>query len=177
MIYNCDLRDQYGQKERKTYIITTQEDLGKLRIKKLFTLIEHSVNITEIQDIESLQELCELWLADPKKVLEFYSKSYNIDETTEAIEKLLPEGYKFAKDVVEKRRSALDAARMLQKAEQKRRGWSGIFKQIAEEDPLITYSSEGDFLLSSRDKYDSEVETFIRDVIANKSVKDESEGE
>ncbi len=103
MIYNCDLRDQYGQKERKTYIITTQEDLGKLRIKKLFTLIEHSVNITEIQDIESLQELCELWLADPKKVLEFYSKSYNIDETTEAIEKLLPEGYKFAKDVVEKR--------------------------------------------------------------------------
>jgi hypothetical protein len=177
MIHNCDLRDDYGEKERKTYIITTQEDLGKLRIKKLFTLIEHSANITNTEDISSLQELCEQWLADPKKVLEFYSNSYDINETREAIEKVLPTDYRFVKDVLDKGGSLLSAGKMLQKAEQKKRGWSGIFRQVAEEDPLIVYSSKEDILLSSQDRYDEETKDFIRDVIASKSREGKSEGE
>ncbi len=166
MIHNCDLRDQYGEKERKTYIITTQEDLGKLRIKELFTLVENSVNITETKDFESLQELCEKWLANPEKVVEFYSNSYKIDETIEEIEKILPDGYKFIKYIVNKGSSALSVAKMLRKAEQKKKGWTGIFEQVAEEDPLIEYSIAEDILLSSRDSYDKEIDTFIREVIA-----------
>ena len=177
MIYNCDLRDQYGERGRKTYIITTQEDLGKLRIKKLFTLIETSVNITDSKDIGSLQELCEQWLADPKKVLDFYSNSYDINEIRGAIEKVLPTDYRFVKDVLDKGGSLLSVAKMLQKAEQKKRGWSGIFRQVAEEDPLIVYSSKEDILLSSQDRYDEETKDFIRDVIASKSREGKSEGE
>jgi len=174
--YNSDLRDQYSEKERRTYIITTKEDLGKLRIKKLFTLIEDSVNITEKKYKDSLQELCEQWLADSTKVLEFYSNSYDIGDTIKMIEKLLPEGYTFIKHAVDKGTSPLSAARMLQKSEQKKRGWSGVFEQVAIEDPLIRYSGEKDVLLSSSDSYDREVETFIRDVIANKSPENESRG-
>ncbi len=168
LIHNCDLRDYYSEKERKTYVVTTREDLGKLRIKKLFTLIEHSANITDTEDIESLQELRDKWLANPTKVSEFYSNSFDVKDTIAEIEKELPDSYKFIKYVVDKGSSALSAAKMLLKAEQKKRGWSEIFQQVAEEDPLIKYSSEEDILLSSNDSYDKEVETFIRDVIANK---------
>ena len=181
MIYNRDLRVQYGEKKRKTFIITTQEDLGKLRIKKLFTLIEDSdtlpntANAKEVK--ESLQALCEKWLVNPTKVLEFYSNSFSIDNTREAIEKVLPDGYNFIKDVVAKESSALTSGKMLQQAEQKERGWAGILEQVAEEDPLIQYASEKGILLSSSDSYDKDVNTFIRDIISKKSTEDESGGE
>ena len=123
-----------------------------------------------------MQELCEQWLADPTKVLEFYSNSYAIDDTIKVLEKLLPEGYTFIKHAVERGTSPLSAARMLQKSEQKKRGWSGVFEQVAIEDPLIRYSGEKDVLLSSSDSYDREVEAFIQDVIANKSPENESRG-
>lgn len=176
-IHNCDLRDTYDEKERKTYIITTQEDLGKLRIKKLYTLIEHSANITNNGAISSLQELCEQWLADPKKVLDFYGNSYDINEIRGAIEKVLPTDYRFVKDVLDKGSFLLSIGKMLQKDEQRKRGWSGIFQQVAEEDPLIVYSSKEYILLSSQDRYSEETKNFIRDVIASNSLKDKSKGE
>lgn len=174
--YNSDLRDQYSEKERRTYIITTEEDLGKLRIKKLFTLVEDSVNITEKKYKDSLKELCEQWLVNPTKVSEFYHKSYDIDDTIRVIEELLPQGYMFIKYAVDRGTSPLSAARMLQKSEQRKRGWIGVFEQVAAEDPLVGYSGEKDVLLSSSDNYDREVETFIQDVIANKSSENESRG-
>ena len=180
MIYNCDLRDRYDERERKTYIITTKEDLGKLRIQKLFTLIEDSVKLPDTANHknikDNLQALCKEWLSNPTKVLEFYSKNFSVDDTREAIEKVLPAGYTFIKDVIDKKSSALATAKMLLKAEQKKRGWAEILTQVAEEDPLVKYSSEKDILLSSSDSYDKEVKTFIREVIANKSAKDESGG-
>jgi len=177
MIYNSDLKEQYGESGRKAYMLTTCEDLGKWRIKQLFTLIENSANINA-KDAEKLQALCQKWLDEPKRVLEFYDSKYNIGTLRKEIESVLPGDYEFSERLVGTFTGALAGAKMLQKAELRDRGWDEIFKQLAVDDPLSRYTSEDNILISYREKFEKEAENFVRDVVIGKTVvSNEAKGE
>ena len=171
MMYNFDLGDRYGEKERETYMLITCEDLGKWRIKELFTLVENSVNIANKEDLENLQSLCLKWSSDAKMLSEFYNNSYDKTRLREELETILPQNYEFSELLVSTRKSALDVGKMLHKAERRERGWAEIFEQMAQEDPLSTYTTEGCGLLCQQDKFEQECKNFVRNVIARKTGK------
>lgn len=173
MMYSFDLRNRYGEKERRTCMLTTWEDLGKWRIIELFTLVENSVNIADNEDLGNLQSLCQKWLIEAKMVSEFYDNSYDTTKLRKELETVLPQDYEFSEDLVGTRKTALAVGKMLDKAERQERGWAEIFKQMAQEDPLLKYVTEGCALFCCRNKFEEESKNFVRDVIARKTGKGE----
>lgn len=171
MMYNFDLRNRYGEKERRTCMLTTCEDLGKWRIIELFTLVENSVNIADNEDLGNLQSLCQKWLTDTKMVSEFYDNSSDTTKLRKELETVLPQDYEFSKDLVGTKKTALAVGKMLDKAERQERGWAEIFEQMAQEDPLSKYVTKGYALLCCRNKFEEESRDFVRDVIACKTGK------
>jgi len=164
MMYNFDLRELYGETERKTYMLTTYEDLGKCRINQLFTLVEDGANI-EDKDRVNLQELCQKWLAEHKTVLEFYNNTYNPAKVRKEIESALPPDYEFSGNLVSSIKGALAGGKMLQKAKQRDKGWGEIFKQLRGEDPLSRYTTGDCTLLCNRAKFEEEAKNFIEKVV------------
>lgn len=163
-IYNLDLKEQYGENRRKTYMLTTSEDLGKLRIKKLFTLVEDSVNITSDDDIKKVKNLCDEWLSDSKMISSFFDNSYDTKRIREDIERVLPGNYEFRTVLSGLGEGALAVGKMLHKAEQLDRGWSEIF-QVAKVDPLHSYTAEKERLVCSSDKFEEQFKDFAQGAI------------
>jgi hypothetical protein len=128
--------------------------------------LENSIIIVDDEDLRKLQNLCDAWLSNPSIVLDFYNHSYNSREIRREIETVLPKDYEFSEHLVRSRKTALAAAKMLQKTELRNTGWAEIFKQIQEEDPLSTYVKEESILCCSRDGFEEECKNFIKDTIA-----------
>ena len=166
MRYNYDLGDRYGQMNRKTYMLSTSEDLAKLRIKLLFTLIQSSVNITDEGIEEKLHDLCDKWLADKSMVSAFCDKKYDRENIRKEIEAFLPDDYEFNISSVDKNETTLAKGKMLQKTEQKDKGWDGIFEQLGEYDPLSKYCADGEVIICSRSDFDKRAKYFMQSTFA-----------
>jgi len=164
MKYNYDLKVRYGEKERKAYLLSTYQDLGKWRISKLFTLLEDSAIIGEGEK-EGLKSLLQKWSEDSKKVSDFSSLSYDGNVIKQEIESVLPQSYEFEKSLTGSFRGALSPAKMLQKVKLLDRGWEEIFSQINADDPLLKYTDRKCILLSDRKKFEEEARGFIKNVI------------
>jgi len=172
MIYNRDLRNEYGEGQREAYILSTCEELGKRRVKQLFTLVENGA-IISADDKARLQGLCESWLADPSRVRQFCDKTYESEDVRRTIEGELPEDYEFSQEVVGVSQTALATGDMLGKAERQDRIWEGIRSQVEEDDPLGRYGTAGCSLICERSNFGQESERFIQSVIACGPVKGE----
>jgi len=168
MKYNYDLKVRYSEKERKAYLLSTHEDLGKWRISHLFTLIEDSVNIDE-RTSEGLKLLLQQWLEDSKKVSEFHSKSYDKHAIRREIESTLPSDYEFDRRFIGPFKGTLAPGRLFQKAELLNKGWEEIFSQIDVDDPLLSYSDEEGVLLCEQQRFQEETKGFIQNVIVGRA--------
>ncbi len=164
MKYNYDLKDQYEENERKAFLLSASQDLGKWRIRSLFTLFEDSSNI-DGENRKRLELLMQKWLGDNGKVLAFFNISYDRDEIRKEIEAILTASYDFDKRLVGSPRGALAVGKMLQKAELLDKGWEEILNQIDVTDPLLRYAEEDCVLCSDVRDFPGNASTFIRDVI------------
>lgn len=156
--YNCLLRklNKIMGKGRKNLIIGTEDDIGKLRIRKLFSQISYDI---ENCNINELHRICNLWIEDPKKVLEFSSMHYNWAEIRKEIENFCPIDYTLYADEV----GTLGPGRGLGKRNVNKKYWENLkeiientsidyleFDSIFDRKLVLSHSDESKYLINKK---------------------------
>jgi hypothetical protein len=160
--YNADLANQYGEKDRRVIAVNASEDLGKLRIKNLFTEI-----IMSVDDIfrDSLNNLCEDWLNDPDTV-SLFENIDAIQSGKEAIRTRIEHGisgdYQFVGSAVTAGSSTLKVGEMLAKEDDLDKGWAVIFENAPAEDQF-----QKKYVVSGRDVYIMVPEVQLKQYLAD----------
>lgn len=158
--YNNDLRMRYGEKKRRTGIITLEEDSGKFRIRRLFTHLQASINI---KDKSKLEALCQDWLNNSNKISEFYRNSWKQEEIRKSIENVLPKNYEFDEHFIPHKKTTLAPGRMLLREEERKEGWTKISEEVRKTDLLRKYTiSEDRYLTCSKERLKQNLEDFIK---------------
>lgn len=159
--YNHILRTKYEEKNRRTVMITVDEDLGKLRINQLFTVLQNNLDSVDNPTKNKLEKLRADWLNTSEKLSEFYNISGKEEEIKKSLEKRLPEDYRFNERI--RSETSLKSGEMLQKEEIREENWEKIFEQI-QKDPFRGYidKNRGDvYLIWSKNEYKQKLKEFV----------------
>lgn len=143
--YNRIIREEYKQ-ARKAFLLTTEEDVGKLCIRRLFTEIEYAIVDLDENVKGELEKLSFSWTIAPEKISQFYNKKFDKKEIRASLEEFLPRGYRFSNDYVSSRESALQKGMMKKKYSLQDEGWKIIWRRILVDTPF-------EKLLNSEDRY------------------------
>lgn len=166
--YNHQLKTKHGEKERRTAIFSTHEDIAKWRIVTLFDHLDGLIAVQENQrhDLNTgLDNLCEDWLNDPTKVAQFQDMAAlreAIPSLRKSLEAVLPPDYEFQQP---HRNTNLGKGEMLQAEERRREGWERIVAEIPERDPFSKYCLPDELDVHKfcyREALDEQLSGFIR---------------
>jgi len=164
LIHNDDLRKNYDENKRKVFIINTNEDFAKLRIKILFIFIENNINMNE-KHKKVVNNFCKDWIEDQTKIrifLKIEDVFKEKENLIKSIEEILPADYEFAEEI---QKSTLGIGRMLAEVERQKKFWDKIFNQIPEYDPFLKYTSQTEDLYLSFSN--NELNLALKDFIKN----------
>jgi len=166
--YNSDLATDYGEKSRRIIIITANEDMAKWRIKNLFKYVASYISLDNTQ-VDRVNFLCENWLADPEKVLQFGEPNkIELNKATirESIEQVLGD-YQFNESVVASRSSTLGSAPMLAEAKKQDAGWDVVFNEIPREDPFKDsfVAQESDYISAPAEELEKKLTGFLDGIL------------
>jgi len=161
--YNRELKEEYGEDKRRVILVATEEDLGKLRINRLFTEIEDSVSDLDDRIRKEMRKLSHEWVNDREKVLEFSCEKWNRGAVRASLEGVLSPEYRFEDDYVSSRESALEQGMMRKRYSIRDEGWNEVWNRISLARPYgKLLSTEDQYWIHSEKKMEEALDQLLR---------------
>lgn len=159
--YNYSLRCK--KNIRRTYILEKKENLGKYRIKELFTELTRVLKKVDDNLKHQLENMRQNWQKDTSIVEKFYKGTYLWQNLKSEIEKILPPDYDFNDNFLSPPEYSLRGVEIHEKDQRLNSGWQKLCDSVLKLDPFrkLCYNPADEYWITSSIKFNRQLRKFL----------------